>query len=125
MTGAPGVRALVPMAQVRSVPASIPFYRRLGFEVANTFTPPGETEPSWASLTSERAEIMVTRGEAGGSADRRAVLFYAYCDDVAAFRERVAGDGITAGPIEHPFYAPRGEFRIEDPDGYVVMVTHT
>ena len=121
----PTVRTLVPMAQVRSVPASIAFYTRLGFGIANTFTPAGEAEPSWASLTSDRAEIMVTRAEKGGTADPRAVLFYAYCDDVAAFRERLVGDGIAVGPIAYPFYAPRGEFRIEDPDGYVVMVTHT
>jgi hypothetical protein len=24
-----------------------------------------------------------------------------------------------------PFYAPRGEFRVKDPDGYDIMITHT
>jgi len=36
------------------------------------------------------------------------------------------GEFITgAGPIQYPFYSPRGEFRIQDSDGYVIMVTHT
>lgn len=57
------VRSLVPMAHVRSVPASVGFYRRLGFEVENTFTPAGEGEPSWAYLTSDRAQLMVTKAD--------------------------------------------------------------
>ena len=57
--------------------------------------------------------------------EKQAVLFYAYCDDVPSLRTTVIDAGIDAGPIERPFYAPRGEFRISDPDGYVVMVTHT
>jgi hypothetical protein len=31
---------------------------------------------------------------------------------------------VEPGPIVHPFYNPNGEFRLSDPDGYVVMVTH-
>jgi hypothetical protein len=26
--------------------------------------------------------------------------------------------------ITTPFYAPRGEFRLVDPDGYCLMITH-
>ena len=36
------IRSLVPMAFVRSVPDSIAFYRRLGLEPENTFTPEGQ-----------------------------------------------------------------------------------
>jgi hypothetical protein len=46
-------------------------------------------------------------------------------DDVAAKQAELERAGIAAGPIRFPFYAPRGEFRIEDPDGHVLMVTHT
>jgi hypothetical protein len=53
------------------------------------------------------------------------VLFYVYTDDVAAARESLIEAGLSPGVITMPFYAPRGEFRLEDPDGYVVMVTHT
>lgn len=113
------------MAHVKSVPASIVFYRRLGFDVVNTFTPPEEKEPSWANLSSDRAQLMLSRADEPVIPSQQAVLFYAYCDDVPALRESLIAERIEAGPIQYPFYAPRGEFRIQDPDGYVIMVTHT
>ena len=119
------VRFLVPMVHVKSVPTSIGFYRRLGFEVENTFTPSEQKEPSWANLLSGRAQIMVTRADEPVIPSQQGVLFYSYCDDVPAFREYLIAEEIEAGPIQNPFYAPRGEFRIQDPDGYVIMVTHT
>lgn len=30
--------------------------------------------------------------------------------------------GIEAGPLQHPFYLPLGEFIVHDPDGYAVMI---
>jgi len=119
------VRALVPMAHVRNVPTSVAFYRRFGFEVQNSFTPSGQQEPSWASLFSDRAQLMLARADEPVIASQQAVLFYEYCDDVTALRERLMAEGVEPGPIQYPFYAPRGEFRIHDPDGYVIMVTHT
>jgi hypothetical protein len=113
------------MAHVKSVPTSIVFYRRLGFEVENTFTPPEQKEPSWANLSSDRARLMLARADEPVIPSQQAVLFYSYCDDVPALREYLIAEGIEAGPIQYPFFAPRGEFRIQDPDGYVIMVTHT
>ena len=119
------VRALVPMVHVRSVAASIAFYARLGFEVDHTVAPSGQEEPSWAYLGSDRAQLMLSKADEPVIAGQQGVLFYVYCDDVPALRERLLADGVAAGPIARPFYAPDGEFRIEDPDGYVIMVTHT
>ena len=119
------IRSLVPMAHVRSIARSVAFYDRLGFRVENSFTPPDEREPSWVSLVSGDARLMLTRADAPVVGSQQAVLFYAYFDDTAIARERLIAAGIEAGPIEFPFYAPRGEFRIHDPDGYVLMVTHT
>jgi hypothetical protein len=113
------------MAHVRSVPASIEFYRLLGFGVENTFTPDGQEEPSWAYLSSDRAQLMLAKADEPVIPGEQAVLFYSYCDDVPAMREHLMAEGVEAGPIQSPFYAPRGEFRIEDPDGFVIMVTHT
>jgi hypothetical protein len=113
------------MVHVKSVSTSIGFYRRLGFEVENTFTPSGQKEPSWANLLSDRAQLMVARADEPVIPSQQAVLFYTYCDDVPALREHLIAEGIETGPIQYPFYAPRGEFRIQDPDGYVIMVTHT
>jgi catechol 2,3-dioxygenase-like lactoylglutathione lyase family enzyme len=119
------VRALVPMAFVKSVAASVEFYGRLGFDVVNTFTPEGQSELSWAYLRSFGAQLMLAKASHPVDPAVQAILFYAYCDDVAALRERVLTEGIQASAITYPFYAPRGEFRVTDPDGYVVQITHT
>ncbi len=119
------VRALVPMAFVASVPRSIAFYQKLGLAVANTHQPESEPEPVWAWLKSDRAQLMLAKASHPVDPEEQAVLFYLYCDDVAAFREEIVGRGVEAGPIQSPFYAPRGEFRVKDPDGYALLISHT
>ena len=113
------------MVHVRSVRRSVEFYRKLGFVEGNTHTPEGGADPVWAWLESGGAHMMLA--QAGDPVDptQQAVLFYVYCPDVGAFRSALIEGGVDPGPIQHPFYAPRGEFRVTDPDGYVLMVTHT
>jgi hypothetical protein len=41
------------------------------------------------------------------------------CEEAA---REAAGGGIDVGEIEYPFYMPAGEFRVVDPDGYVLLV---
>jgi catechol 2,3-dioxygenase-like lactoylglutathione lyase family enzyme len=118
-------RSLIPLAHVRSVPDSIAFYRKLGFEVGNTFMPEGTTEPTWAWVRSSNAHLMLAKAGEPVVPEQQAVLFYLYCDDVPATRASLQEAGVRVGPIEYPFYAARGEFRVEDPDGYVLMITHT
>ncbi len=117
-------RALVALARVADVERSIGFYRRLGFAVRSTFAPPGESRPAWAEIESSGARLMLARGEPI-SPERQGVVFYLFCDDVTAARAALVDRGVEAGPIAFPFYAPGGEFRITDPDGYAILVTHT
>lgn len=118
-------KQLVPMAFVEKVERSIIFYGHLGFEVEDTFAPAGATMPSWAWLQSGDAQLMLAKASHTVVAEQQAVLFYVYTEDVAAARASLIEAGLNPGAIATPFYAPRGEFRLEDPDGYVVMVTHT
>jgi catechol 2,3-dioxygenase-like lactoylglutathione lyase family enzyme len=118
------IAALVPMAYVADVAASTGFYGKLGFEIVGSFTPPGEEGPSWVSLRSGRAELMLARASEPVVAAQQAVLFYVYCEDVQGFHAQLAEAGLGPGPIARPFYNPDGEFRLADPDGYVVMVAH-
>src|SRR2546423_15315816 len=97
------IRSLMPMAFVRSVPRSIEFYRLLGFRVEGEFTQDGATELTWASLVSDRAEIMLARASDPVVASQQAVLFYVYCDDVAAQRQQLSEAGVTATEITYPF----------------------
>ena len=118
------VASLVPMAYVADVAAAAAFYEKLGFEVAGSFTPPGEDSPSWVALRSGPAELMLARASEPVVPAQQAVLFYVYCPGVEAMHRQLADDGLEPGPIAKPFYNPEGEFRLVDPDGYVVMVAH-
>lgn len=119
------IRALVPMVHVADVERSIEFYKQVGFQVGNTHTAPGYNRLTWAWLGNGACDLMVTQADGPVDADQQAVLFYLYCDDVVATRNQMMERGIACGQISNPFYAPNGEFRIADPDGYVLMVMHT
>ena len=116
---------LVPMVHVMSVARSIEFYQKLGFVAGNTMTEEDGHDPVWAWLDSDGAQLMLAQADEVVVASQQAVLFYLYCEDVAMMRQQLVAAGIDAGEVECPEYAPQGEFRIEDPDGYVLMVTHT
>ena len=118
-------RAFVAMAHVADVSRSIAFYEKLGFAVGNTFVPPGASGPSWAWLQWGQAKLMITQADQPVVAEQQAVLFYLYYDDVPEAKASLSRLGIETGPINHPFYAPGGEFRVVDPDGYCLMVSHT
>ena len=117
-------QSLVPMLSVADVEQSIAFYSHLGFEVGNTFACESGTKPSWAWLQSGDAQLMLSAASEPVAA-KHSVLFYVYTDDVAAARASLIDAGLMPGEIATPFYAPRGEFEVIDPDGYVIMVTHT
>lgn len=119
------LRSVVAMAHVQNVPASIEFYKKIGFNIGNTFTPKDTTEIAWAWLESNGAQLMVTKADEPVIASQQAVLFYIYCDDVLAKHAELQQVGLSPDPVQYPFYSPRGEFRVEDPDGYVLMITHT
>lgn len=119
------IRQLTPMAFVSDVTRSIAFYQHLGFSVGNTFAPEGEPEPTWAWLTAEGAQLMISRASEPVIPEQQAILFYLYVADVAQAHETLSAAGFPVGPITSPFYAPKGEFRLIDPDGYVLMLTHT
>lgn len=120
------VRSLVPLVQVRDVTASIEFYEKLGFAVYDTFVPDGDGAPAWAWLRSDDdANLMIARATAPVPAGEPAVMFYLYADDVHGKHAELREAGIAAGDITYAFYAPRGEFGVSDPDGHLLMITHT
>lgn len=118
-------RQLVAMVFVADVGRSIRFYGHLGFKVGNTFTQEGSTGPTWAWLQCGEAQLMLATADEPVVADQQRVLFYLYTDDVATAHASLAEAGLNPGEISTPFYAPRGELRVVDPDGYVLMITHT
>ncbi|MGN7919260.1 MULTISPECIES: VOC family protein [Lysobacter] len=123
---APSAQRFVPMLHVAQVPRAVAFYATFGFAIGNAhYEPSCGDDPVWVSLQSPGgAELMLVLADGPVDDTVQAVLFYVYCDDVAAMRERVLAAGIDAGAMAYPFYRPKGEFRVRDPDGYVLMVTH-
>ena len=115
-------RSLVAFAHVASVERSIAFYADLGFTVGNSVVPEGQVAPTWAWLTSEKANLMVGLSDGPVDASQQAVLFYLYFDNIAHTRDALVERGHSPGPICYPFYMPGGECRLEDPDGYVLML---
>lgn len=118
-------RNLVALAYVADVRRSMAFYELIGFEVGNTHAPEGEEEPVWAALESSHAALMLSKASEPVVAEQQAVLFYLYFDDIVATHAALASQGLPVGALSFPFYCPKGEFRLVDPDGYVLMLTHT
>ena len=116
------VARLVPLAHVADVRKAMEFYQLLGFEVKKTVEDRGQTQ--WAWLRHGGADLMIGRSARPMNPGAQDVLFYMYASDVAAYRAELEAKGVKAGPISYPFYSPRGEFRIDDLDGYTLMVAH-
>ncbi len=113
---------LVPLLYVADPERSIAFYARLGFEVPHKLV---ENERvRWACLRNGGAQLMVSLASAPVVAEEQAVLFYIYTPDVRGRHAGLQAAGVTVGPIETPFWSPRGEFRVADPDGYALMFAH-
>ena len=116
---------LVALAYVADVRASIAFYEQLGFEVGNTHADESSGETDWAALERGHAALMLGRASEPIVPSQQGVLFYLYYDDIAATHAALAQQGLAVGAMSYPFYCPKGEFRVVDPDGYVLMLTHT
>jgi hypothetical protein len=65
---------------------------------------------------------MLARASGPIIADQQAVLFYLYSPDLIALREQLLDKGVKVSEITYPDYMRKGEIRLEDPDGYVLLV---
>jgi catechol 2,3-dioxygenase-like lactoylglutathione lyase family enzyme len=124
------VTGLVPMIQVRDVQRSVDFYQLLGFAVGNRF--PGEGRMNWAWLYAPNApdwrrgpNLMLSLGQEIPQPVGSEVVLYFYASDLVALRNELERAGKAPGPIQHPFYLPDGEFEIQDPDGYCLMIAQS
>jgi len=118
-------KQLVALAYVADVAASMGFYEKLGFDIGNTHRDEASGEVVWAALERGNASLMLGKASDPVVASQQAVLFYLYYDDIDATRAALATKGLAVGAMRYPFYCPKGEFRLVDPDGYVLMLTHT
>lgn len=100
---------------------SVDFYKLLGMELRGTLkTSSGEMQ--WAHIGCEQAELMFARSGEPVVPSQQAVLFYRYSLNLVALREHLISAGVGVSPITYPNYMPNGEVRVEDPDGYVLLI---
>lgn len=69
--------------------------------------------------------LMLTRTGRPLNPSAQDVLFYLYASDLEALRGQLLAAGIGASAISYPEYLPKGEFRVQDPDGYTLMIAQS
>ncbi len=132
----------VPMVHVEDVEASALFYSLLGFECDSRYKlHDGRT--NFIGMNAGQARIFLTLASGPIVPSQQAVLFYMYSPDVKKMRP-FAGQALEDGGIPpgmrkrgeegymperravyniiHPFYMPQGELRVQDPDGYTILI---
>ena len=102
---------LIPMLPVRSMPTSVEFYGKLGFEVENRNDGWG-----WAMLRFDECRLMIDQSINRHPGASRDSVVYLYPDDVAAYHRRIRDNGIELPDLDRTFYGHQ-EFRLDDPDG--------
>jgi hypothetical protein len=114
------VDGLVPFVHVADVERSIAFYELLGFEVSATHGPTGRV--GWAALDSEQAQLMLERTSDPIDSAKQGVLFYLYSHDLHSLREHLIAHGARPSAIVDGRPGPDQELRIDDPDGYCLVI---
>jgi catechol 2,3-dioxygenase-like lactoylglutathione lyase family enzyme len=107
---------LIPMLPVRSMPASVEFYRKLGFRIEHR-----NDDWRWAMLRFDECRLMLDQSiNVHPGAPRDAVL-YLYPDDIVAYHQQARAKGLDIPDLETSFYGMT-EFRMHDPDGNRVWI---
>lgn len=99
------------MLPVKSMPASVSFYQKLGFCVEQR-----NDDWRWAMLRFGDCHLMVDESINVHPAAPRSFVLYLYPEDVAQYHEYIRGNGLVVPDLEVTFYGMT-EFRIDDPDG--------
>lgn len=102
---------LIPMLPVRSMSASVQFYRKLGFTVEQS-----DDSWRWAMLRCGDCRLMLDESINAHPDSPRASVLYLYPDAILEYHEQVRRNGLVVPDLEVTFYGMT-EFRIDDPDG--------
>lgn len=102
---------IIPMLPVKSMPASVAFYQKLGFSIEQR-----KDEWRWAMLRFGECRLMVDESINVHPSLPRTSVLYLYPDDIAGYHKQLRGNGLDIPGLETSFYG-MSEFRMEDPDG--------
>lgn len=102
---------LIPMLPVRSMPASVEFYRKLGFSVEKR-----NDDWGWAMLRFDECRLMVDQSINRHPAAPRQSVLYLYPEDIVEYHRQARENGLDIPDLDVTFYGLT-EFRLDDPDG--------
>ena len=102
---------LIPMLPVKSIAASIEFYKKLGFAIERR-----EDKWAWAMLRIDDCRLMLDQSINGHPDAPRQSVLYLYPDNIAEYHRQVRASGLDIPDLEVTFYG-MSEFRLDDPDG--------
>lgn len=101
---------LIPMLPVRSMPASVEFYQKLGFSVEKR-----NDDWRWAMLCFGECRLMVDESINVHPQSPRTSVLYLYPDDIRQYHQQIRDNGLAVPDLETSFY-DMTEFRFDDPD---------
>jgi catechol 2,3-dioxygenase-like lactoylglutathione lyase family enzyme len=102
---------LIPMLPVRSMPASIEFYQKLGFSVEKR-----NDDWGWAMLCFDECRLMVDQSIHLHQGVPRESVLYLYPENIVEYHRQVRDNGLEIPELNVTFYGLT-EFRLDDPDG--------
>ena len=102
---------LIPMLPVKSMPASVAFYQKLGFSVEER-----NDEWGWAMLCLDECRLMVDQSINVHRGETRQSVLYFYPDNIEEYHRQVRRNGLAVPDLEVTFYGMT-EFRLDDLDG--------
>jgi catechol 2,3-dioxygenase-like lactoylglutathione lyase family enzyme len=102
---------LIPMLPVRSMPASVEFYQKLGFDVEQR-----NDDWGWAMLRFDDCRLMLDQSINHAADAPRQFVIYLYPENIDEYHQQVRRNGLTLPDLDVTFYG-MSEFRIDDPDG--------
>jgi catechol 2,3-dioxygenase-like lactoylglutathione lyase family enzyme len=102
------------MLPVKSMPASVEFYRKLGFSVENR-----NDDWGFAMLRFDECRLMVDQSinvqrQALWQSPRQSVI-YLYPENIVEYHRMVRANGLDIPDLDVTFYGMT-EFRLDDPD---------
>jgi len=110
---------LIPMLPVKSMLASIEFYKKLGFSVEQK-----NDDWNWAMLSFDECRLMVDQSiNVHPNAPRQSVL-YLYPENIVEYHRQVRTNGLDVPDLNETFYGMT-EFRLDDPDGNRLWIGQT
>ena len=102
---------LIPMLPVKSMPASVAFYEKLGYSVDER-----RDDWRWAMLRFDECRLMIDQSINPHLEAPRPGVLYLYPDDIDEHHRQVRAAGVDIPDLETTFYGLT-EFRLDDPDG--------